>query len=115
MAAMRRKRMVRIAFLVCSILFLLWLYLHLTNGGPSLTQTQLAQIQVGMSRDQVTDILGPPNGRLSDPNVLTWVRKSEQAVVYLDNNGCVRNKELYDSSMDPWWIRAMRMLFLPAN
>lgn len=111
---MQRKRKVRLCWLGLCVMLLLGFFLFHIGGGKSRTQSQLEQIRIGMSRDEVIEVFGMPNGRLSDPNVLSWVRKSDQAVIYFDENGRVRKKEWYDSSMDPWWIRLLRHLQAPS-
>src|SRR5262245_2749068 len=98
-----RSRLIRAMSLCCLLVFAFLLYSMIFGWGPTPAQIQFGQIRVGMSRNEVIEILGIPNGRLSDPNVLSWGRKTDQIVVYLDSDGNVKNKEYWDASMDSWW------------
>jgi hypothetical protein len=80
-------------------------------GGPTRTQQQFAQIKIGMSGNEVIELVGQP-ARHGNPEIITWVRKTDQIVVYLDQNGNVKSKELWDASMDSLWTRALRILYL---
>src|SRR4029078_456959 len=79
-------------------------------SGPTRTQQQFAQTKIGMSGNEVIEIVGQP-ARHSTPEIITWVRKTDQIIVYLDQNGNVKSKELWDARMDPLWKRVWRIFF----
>jgi hypothetical protein len=110
---MRRKRLMNVFALLTVFVLLLYGYWRFRGiiGWPIPSKTDFARIEVGMSQNDVTEILGMPNGRLSDPNVLCWVGSDGQIGVWLDSNGKVKNKELH-SEPDLWMARLWRR-FVP--
>src|SRR3954454_11869329 len=106
----KRSNWIRALSVLCLVVvgFLLF---RMFFSGPTRTQQQFAQIKIGMSRNEVIGLVGQP-ARHGNPEIISWVRKTDQIVVYLDPNGNVKSKELWDASMDSLWKRACRILVL---
>ena len=109
LSGMTRKRSnwIRALSVICLVV-LGFLLIRQFLSGPTRTQQQFAQIKIGMSGNEVIELVGQP-ARHSNPEIITWVRKTDQIIVYLDQNGNVKSKELWDASMDPLWKRVWRI------
>jgi hypothetical protein len=105
-----------LALPVVALLVCLWA----GSGGP-LKRANFDRIEVGMTLDEVTDILGPHrpgprfmliNGGPSPLELATWSSFGASVAVYVDTGGRIRAKQYHEITITDrlreLWYRAFR-------
>jgi hypothetical protein len=107
----KQSNWIRVVSLLC-IVFLGCLLIRAIIGEPRLLKQHYALIKPGMSKNDLIEVLGAPNAKYSDPQVLSWIQNDEQIIIYLDGMGTVRSKEYHEISIPfSWWGWLRRVLF----